>query len=95
MDSLYIIVNQHGHYLGKNKAWQDGRDPRTLYRTPHEDEALNTLFEVSAKDIELRGKVMAAEVNDKGQPEVTISDIPLPQTEDEARTEQQTTTPAG
>lgn len=87
MDSLYIIVNQNGHYLGKNKEWHDGHDPRTLYRSPHEDDAINTLFEVSAKDIELRGKVTEAEINDKGQPIVTISAIPLPQAETEVEIE--------
>ncbi len=78
MTEVFIIRNQHGHFWGKSKAWVDGRDARTLFRCKHEDEAINTVVELSAKDVELRGEVLPAELNDKGNPVVTPSDVPLP-----------------
>lgn len=92
MTTLYIITNQNGHFWGRSKQWVDGRDARALYRSPHEDEAMNTLFELSAKDVELRGKVTAASVNEKGLPEVDISDIPLPTTDTEDVAQEHTET---
>jgi hypothetical protein len=78
MTNVFVIRNQLGHYWGKSKAWLDGSDPRALLRTKHEDEAVNTLFELSAKDIELRGEVLPAELNERGNPVVEPSQNPLP-----------------
>lgn len=78
MNEVFVIRNQLGHYWGKSKAWVDGRDPRTVLRVKHEDEGINTLFELSAKDVELRGEVLAAELGPKGEPVLEVSDTPLP-----------------
>lgn len=78
MNEVYVIRNQLGHYWGKSKTWVDGRDPRAVLRVKHQDEGINSLFELSAKDVELRGEVLAAELGPKGEPVLEISDIPLP-----------------
>ena len=80
---VYVIRNQHGHYWGKSKEWVSGSDPKAVVRARHEDEAINTLFELSSKDIELRGEVVAAELSERGHPIIEASQIPLPSLEDE------------
>ena len=79
MTEVFVIRNQQGHYWGKKKLWVDGGDARVVMRLKHRDEAVNTLFELSSKDIELRGEITAAQLSPKGEPTVEISDIPLPQ----------------
>ena len=78
MTEVFLIRNQLGHYWGKSKAWVDGSQPRLVQRTPHRDEAVNTLFELSSRDIDLRGEVVAAELGERGEPVVEVSQIPLP-----------------
>ena len=53
--------------------------PEPLCGSKNRDEATNTLFELSSKDFELRGDILEAETNAKGDPMVQVSDIPLPQ----------------
>lgn len=76
---VHVVRNQHGHYWGKSKAWVDGRDPRAVARVKHRDEGVNLLFELSAKNIELRGEVLAVPVTERGEPVLEISDVPLPE----------------
>ena len=78
MTEVFVIRNQHGHYWGKSKDWVSGSEPRTVLRARHEDEALNTLFELSAKDVDLRGEVVAAALSERGEPELVPSEVPLP-----------------
>ncbi|GAB3287171.1 hypothetical protein [Parahaliea aestuarii] len=78
MTEVFVIRNQLGHFWGKSKAWVDGRDPRAVVRVKHQDEGINTLFELSAKDVGLRGEVVAADLGPKGEPLLEVSDIPLP-----------------
>ncbi len=78
MSDVYVIRNQHGHYWGKAKAWVSGQEPKTVHRAKHEDEAVNTLFELSAKDIDLRGEVVAAALSERGEPVIESSQVPLP-----------------
>lgn len=78
MSEVFVIRNQSGHFWGKRKAWVDGSDARAVLRVKHRDEAANTLFELSSKDFELRGDIVAAELGPKGEPMVEVSDIPLP-----------------
>ncbi|WP_205422635.1 hypothetical protein [Seongchinamella sediminis] len=84
MTDVYVIRNQHGHYWGKRKLWQSGEDARTVLRSKHEDEAINILFELSAKDIELRGEVVAAPLSERGEPLIEPSQVPLPSLEEPA-----------
>ncbi len=78
MTDVFLIRNQLGHYWGKSKTWVDGSQPRLVQRTPHRDEAVNTLFELSSRDIDLRGEVVAAQLGERGEPVVEVSQIPLP-----------------
>jgi len=79
MTEVFVIRNQLGHYWGKGKAWVDGAQPRLVLRTKHRDEAVNTLFELSSKDFELRGDVLPAELTERGEPIIEPSQNPLPQ----------------
>lgn len=79
MSELFVIRNQLGHYWGKSKAWVDGTEAKAVMRAKHEDEAVNTLFELSSKDFELRGEVVAAQLSERGNPMVEASEHPLPQ----------------
>ncbi len=78
MTDVFVIRNQQGHYWGKSKQWVDGSEAKAVMRARHRDEAINTLFELSSKDIELRGEVIAAELSQRGEPMVEPSQIPLP-----------------
>jgi hypothetical protein len=78
MTDVFVIRDQNGHYWGKSKQWVDGSEARTVFRTRHNDEAINLLFELSSKNIELRGEVVGATLNQRGDPQVQVSDIPLP-----------------
>ena len=78
MTDVFVIRNQLGHYWGKKKLWLDGGDARPVMRFKHRDEAVNSLFELSSKDIELRGEIAPAELCPRGEPLIEASDIPLP-----------------
>ncbi|MEZ5571885.1 MAG: hypothetical protein R3E64_07645 [Halioglobus sp.] len=79
MTEVFVVRNQLGHYWGKAKTWVDGSTPKAVMRTAHQDEAINTLFELSSKDIALRGEVVAVEVTERGEPDVEPSTNPLPE----------------
>lgn len=70
MNTVFVIQNQHGHYLSKQKDWTDGKDRRQLFRTAHHDEAVNQVFELSSKDISLRANALSCELDDSGHPQV-------------------------
>lgn len=89
MTDLFVIRNQLGHYWGKSKAWVDGSEPRTVMRSKHQDQALNTLFELSSKDFELRGEVIAVQLSERGEPVIEASQIPLPIDTEQAAAEAQ------
>ncbi len=81
MSDVFVIRNQHGHYWGKSKEWVSGHEPKAVMRAKHHDEALNTLIELSSKDIELRGEVVEVALSERGEPAVEPSQIPIPGTE--------------
>lgn len=88
MGTVFVIQNQFGHYLSKQSEWVDGRDKRTLYRTVHRDEAVNTVFELSSKDVTLRAAPLECEVDDNSHPKVeqapAIFEADASQTPDQA-----------
>ena len=97
MTDVFVIRNQLGHYWGKSKTWVDGSEARAVMRAKHEDEAINTLFELGSKDFELRGEVLAAELTERGEPVIEASQIPLlldPEAEPEAVESANTEVPA-
>jgi hypothetical protein len=81
MSDVFVIRNQHGHYWGKGKEWVSGDEPRAVVRARHRDEALNTLFELSSRDIDLRGEVIGVALSARGEPDIEPSQIPIPGTE--------------
>ena len=84
MTDVYVIRNQHGHYWGKSKAWVSGSEPRAVLRAKHEDEAVNTLFELSTRDVELRGEVIVAQLSERSEPIIEPSQIPLPSMDEDS-----------
>ena len=88
MAEVYVIRNQLGHYWGKSKAWVDGAEARTVMRSQHRDEATNTLVELSARDIDLRGEVVAVPLTDRGEPEVLAMYRPGPLTPEQIAAEE-------
>lgn len=84
MNTLYILRNQDGHYWGRGKRWTDGRDSARVHTFPHRDEAVNTVFELSSKDVHLRCEILDLNSADDKLPKLEISDIPLPEPEAEA-----------
>jgi hypothetical protein len=67
---VYVIRNQHGLYLNKQQEWVDGRDAQSLFRCVHHDEAINTVFEVSAREITLRAEALACPLDARKNPQV-------------------------
>lgn len=82
MASVFVVKNQLGLFLNKQQEWIDGSDSHTLYRTAHKDEAINTVFEVSSRDIYLRAEAIACDCDDKGNPRVEVTVMPPPAQEE-------------
>lgn len=78
MSEVFVIRNQYGHYWGKAKTWVDGSDAREVLRVKHHDEGVNSLVELSSRDVKLRGEVIATELDSRGHPLIKPSQIPLP-----------------
>lgn len=70
MNKVFVVKNQHGLYLSKQQEWVSGTESQSLYRTAHRDEAINTVFEVSSRDIYLRAEAVACAVDAKNNPVV-------------------------
>ncbi len=79
MSTVHIVRNQDGHYWGRGKRWVDGRETAKVLTYDHRDEAVNTVFELSSKNIELRCEVMDLSSEDDKLPKLVVSDIPLPE----------------
>lgn len=78
MSEFFILQNQAKLFLGKQKDWLDGRDPASLFKTSHKDEAINQLVEISAKDYTQRIRVLSCNLNEKGAPLISEEDLPPP-----------------
>ena len=71
--SVFVIQSASGELLGKNLEWINSAVPSHLFQSPHKDVAVNQLIEVNAKDPALRARVIACEINDRGQPDITAA----------------------
>ncbi len=78
MSKVFVVRNQLGHYWGKRGVWVDGTNPKAVLHTAHEDAAINTLFELSSQDIDLRGAVCAVALSDRSVPEIEPSKHLIP-----------------
>ena len=86
MSNVFIVKNQEGYFASKQKEWECGREPKALFRSPHRDEAINLVFELSSKDIYLRAEAISVELDDKKQPIVEVTAPPKPQADSEEDT---------
>ena len=78
MNEVYVIRNQDGLYASKQGEWVDGSDKSAVSFVKFRDQAVNTLVELNAKDFELRGDIVAVELNDKKRPDVIVGEKPEP-----------------
>ncbi|WP_206045391.1 hypothetical protein [Oceanicoccus sagamiensis] len=76
MSTVFVVRNQDGYFATKQKEWECGREAKLLFRSPHKDEALNIVFELSSKDIYLRAEAISVELDDKKQPVVEVTAPP-------------------
>lgn len=74
MQKLYVVSDQRGLFVNKQKEWVDASEIKTLFRTQHKDEAINLVFELSSKDIGLRAEALLVDQDPNKQPIV----IPKP-----------------
>lgn len=77
-NTVFVIKNQHGLYLSKQQEWVDGTDNHVLYRTRHRDEAINSVFEVSSRDIYLRAETVICELDAKNNPALATAETLTP-----------------
>lgn len=77
-NTVFLIRNQLGQFWARSGEWVDGREPQRLLKLKHEDEALNQLVELSAKDIDLRGEVTDCTLNEKKEPQIEASEHQTP-----------------
>lgn len=76
MSQVYVVSNQDGLFISKQKEWLDGRDAKLLFRCEHKDEAINMVFELSSRDIYLRAEAITVDLNEKKQPVVEVT-VPI------------------
>ena len=68
MITVFVIRNQHGQYLSRSEDWTDGADKSALFCTRHKDQAINTLVEHNAHDIDMRAAVIEVAADESGRP---------------------------
>lgn len=77
MSTVHIVKNQDGHYWGRGKRWVDGKDTSKVAVFKHRDEVVNTAFELSSKDVDLRLEILDMQQSDDKLPKLEVSDIPV------------------
>lgn len=78
MNHTFILQNQEKLFFGKNKEWVDGYDANAVYKTPHKDEAVNQMFEITSKDYKQRVKVISCALDEKSLPIIDSDIMPAP-----------------
>lgn len=78
MSQIFLLQNQDKLFLSKQKEWVDGRDPASLFKTPHKDEALNQLFEINVRDFNQRIHLVSCGLKANGLPDIDPADLPPP-----------------
>lgn len=74
MSNVFVIQNQEGQFLSRQKQWLEKTEINALYKTPHRDLAVNELFEITSKDTGVRARVVSAEASSKGLP--LVAELP-------------------
>ncbi|MBB3169922.1 hypothetical protein [Simiduia aestuariiviva] len=88
MKTAFLLQNQNKLLLNKQREWVDATDLKSLYLTPHKDEAINQKVEVNAKDYTQRIHLLECPLNEKGLPQVPEDALPEPLPKAERTTEQ-------
>jgi hypothetical protein len=78
MTQTFILQNQDKLFFGKNKEWVDGYDASAVFKTPHKDEAVNQMFEITSKDYKQRVKVIPCNLDEKTFPIIDSEIMPAP-----------------
>jgi len=78
MSQTFILQNHDKLFFGKNKEWVDGYDANSVFKTPHKDEAVNQMFEITSKDYKQRVKVVICDLDDKALPIIDADIMPAP-----------------
>ena len=68
MNSVFVIQNQDGNFLSRQKEWVDKTQIQAVYKTPHRDLAVNEWVELTARETQARAKVVAVETTARGLP---------------------------
>lgn len=55
----FVLQHKNGNYFSKDLDWVDGLHASAIFSCEHQDQALNKLVELNAKDINLRAQVVA------------------------------------
>lgn len=76
MKKVFILQNQDNLFLNRHSEWVEGREAASLFKTPHKDEAVNQVFEVSSKDYTQRVQILGCKVNDKNIPQIPDDALP-------------------
>lgn len=72
MNSVFVIQNQHGQFLSRQKEWLEKTEINALFKTPHRDLAVNEWVELTARDPDARARVVPVESSSKGLPLVSV-----------------------
>ncbi|GGY82971.1 hypothetical protein GCM10011613_29770 [Cellvibrio zantedeschiae] len=78
MNETFILQNQDKLFFGKSKEWVDGYDANAVFKTPHKDEAVNQMFEITSKDYKQRVKVISCALDEKALPIIDSEIMPAP-----------------
>lgn len=86
MIKLFLLRNQQGLFINRHGEWVSGAEAASLQKLKFKDEAINEVFEISARDVEQRVEIVEVDANDKGVPIippewiVAIPETPVPET---------------
>lgn len=67
MSEVFVLRNQHGEYLNKQREWLAAGDSKTLFRSKERDELINEKVELTVKSPELRIQIITAEQEQNGR----------------------------
>ena len=63
----FILQHADGRYFSKELDWIDELKSSAIFCCEHQDQALNKLVELNAKDIDLRAQVIACNSDHSGK----------------------------
>ena len=63
----FVLQNADGRYFGKDLEWIVELKASAIFCYEHQDQALNKLVELNAKDINLRAQVIACDSANGGK----------------------------